>query len=186
MHHENSALSGHLFSIVYRYMCGWLPCWGTSVLLSLAGNLNIVRCIATEQRSGNEKVTWKCSLKTTSPPCAAVSYGHRFRCISVVSQLFALFCISYNWKAVSGFVLGGNKYLSDLIIINDSFVIWRCCVILSRFWVAGYHWCVGKQWLLRCSCIPLSICLQSLYELMRMNTRHLWHSSLSFPLLFFT
>lgn len=107
-------------------MCGWLPYWSTSVLLSLADNLNIVRCIATEQWSGNEKVTWKCSLKTTSPPCAAVSYGHRFRCISVVSQLFALFCISYNWKAVSGFVLGGNKYLSDLIIISDSFVIWRC------------------------------------------------------------
>lgn len=40
-------------------------------------------------------------------------------------------------------------------------------------------WCVGKQKLLRCSWIPLCICLKLLYELMKMNMRHLQHSSLS-------
>lgn len=124
-------------------MCGWFPCWDTSALLSLAGYLNIVRCIATEQWSGNEKVTGECNLKTTSPPGAAVSCGHIFSCISVVSQLFVLFWISCNWKAVFGFVLGGNKFLSDLIIISDSFVIWKCLCdslqVLSR-WLLLVSW----------------------------------------------
>lgn len=40
---------------IFRTSAHWLLCWGSSVLLSLAGNLNIVRYIATEQWSGNSK-----------------------------------------------------------------------------------------------------------------------------------
>ena len=44
----------------------------------------------------------------------------------VSSRLFDLFCISNNWKAAFVFVLGWNKFLSDLFIISDSLVIWKC------------------------------------------------------------
>lgn len=85
------------------------------------------RYVATEQWSGNSKVTWDSNLKARPPPCVAVSYGHWFGCISMIpSRLFDSFCLSYHWKAAFVFILGGNKFLSDLIIISDSFVIWKC------------------------------------------------------------
>lgn len=87
------------------------------------------------QWSGNSKVTWKCSLKTCSPSCVAVIYGHRFKCISMVSsRLFDLFCISYNWKVAFVFVLEGNKFLIWLLLVTHlSFE--NVGVILSKFWV---------------------------------------------------